>query len=422
MNDRPSGDHAASTYRRGGADGRLSAIHMWSRRCVTHSAAAYAWLAQTFNGLTWKRFGIFCVLVEFCALHRGPSIYAIAELFPALGHGRFPWMPVGALGLAKAFFHTFLAFVPVLLAAIAVENRGPRAGTAQILSLCIAVVVGQIIGLVLYAGATAYLYPDGFMKFGPMSDPAERWRVFGGVGIRFLVDSTMAAGFYFYLKRDTEMASALHQEQVEHEEVERENAEARLQVMQAQIEPHFLFNTLASVRRLYEVDRSSGRAMLQHLSRYLTASLPGMRESRPTLERELALALAYLSVQKIRMESRLTFDVDVPAALKAAVVPPMMVATLVENAVIHGLSPLSSGGHIRISAYAKSGKLVLEVADNGRGLQETWGGGVGLANIRARLNSAYGSNAYLNLTQGNHGGATATIELPLAAIHEAKAA
>ena len=150
------------------------------------------------------------------------------------------------------------------------------------------------------------------MKFGALSDPVQRWRVFGGTGIRSLVYSTMAVGFYFYLKRDTEIAAALHQEQVEHEDIERENAEARLQVMQAQIEPHFLFNTLASVRRLYEVDRASGRAMLRHLSRYLTASLPGMREPRPTLARELALALAYLNVQKIRMESRLTFDVEVP--------------------------------------------------------------------------------------------------------------
>ena len=116
---------------------------------VTQLAGACAWLAQTFYGLTWKRFGMFCLLVEFIALNHGPSIYAIAELFPALASGRFPWMPVGALGLAKGFFHEFLAFAPVLLAVIAVENRGPRAGTTRILWLCVAVVVGQIIGTFL---------------------------------------------------------------------------------------------------------------------------------------------------------------------------------------------------------------------------------------------------------------------------------
>jgi LytS/YehU family sensor histidine kinase len=193
-------------------------------------------------------------------------------------------------------------------------------------------------------------------------------------------------------------------------------------MMQAQIEPHFLFNTLASVRRLYQTDPGSGRAMLQHLSRYLTASLPIFRESRSTLGRELALATAYLSVQKIRMEARLAFDVDVPEGLRSAVVPPMMLATLVENAVNHGLSPLPDGGHIRISAHTGSGKLVVEVTDNGCGLQETWGVGVGLANIRARLQSAFGEEAELRLSERPEGGVTAAIELPLASPAVARAA
>ena len=389
---------------------------------VTQLAGACAWLAQTFYGLTWKRFGMFCLLVEFIALNHGPSIYAIAELFPALQSGRFPWMPVGALGLAKGFFHEFLAFAPVLLAVIAVENRGPRAGNdadsmamrrrgrrpdhrhvppRRCNPLSLPRRFHEVRGLERPRPKVA--------RFRRNGDPVSRLQYDGG---RLLLLSQAR-------HRDSRGATSGTSRA---RRIERENAEARLQVMQAQIEPHFLFNTLASVRRLYEVDRASGRAMLRHLSRYLTASLPGMREPRPTLARELALALAYLNVQKIRMESRLTFDVEVPKALEAAIVPPMMLATLVENAVIHGLSPLSSGGHIRISAHAELDKLLLEVADNGRGLQETWGGGVGLANIRTRLNSAFGSSAYLTLTQGRHGGVTATIALPLATIGEAKAA
>ncbi len=422
MNDPRSNDLAASPVRRdNGGGGRYSNHSSW-RVFGNYVAAARAWLTQTFNGLTWKRLGIFCLVVEFVALYQGPSINALRSGFPWLVPSIFPWMPVGAEGLAKAFIHMFLLFSPVFLAAIAVENRGPRRGKARIVSLCAAVVVGQILGTILYAIAIAWLYPKGFMRWGMLSDPIQRWGVLGGLGIRSLAFSTAAAGCYYFFKRDAEAAAAVHRETLEREDVKRENAEARLQVMQAQIEPHFLFNTLASVRRLYQIDRSSGRSMLRHLSRYLTSSLPEMRESRPTLERELALALAYLSVQKIRMESRLTFDVNVPKGLKDAIVPPMMLATLVENAVIHGVGPLSSGGHIGIIAYAESGKLFLEVTDNGCGLKETWGGGVGLANIRARLHSAFGSNAQLQLRQRREGGAIATITLPFAMGAEAKAA
>ena len=240
--------------------------------------------------------------------------------------------------------------------------------------------------------------------------------------MQLMAVSALATALYFFVKRDAESAEALHQESIAQEKSERESAEARMQVMQAQIEPHFLFNTLASVRRLYQTDRTAGRSMLQHLSRYLTSSLPRMRESRPTIERELALAIAYLNVQKIRMESRLTFAVDVPRALRGLVVPPMMIATLVENAVIHGLSPVPEGGRIRISASADSGKLILGVEDDGHGLQETWGGGVGLANIRARLASEFGGGAQLHLAQRSDGGVMATIELPLEAASEARAA
>jgi Histidine kinase len=424
MNDPRSNDLAASPLRRDNAGGRrYSNLAPW-RAFATYAAAAQAWLALTFKGITWKSFGVFCLVVEFVALYQGPAIAAVSGAFPSIfsGPSRFPWMPVGVEGLAKGFIHIFLAFVPVLFAVIAVENRGPRRGKARVLSLCAAVIVGQILGAILYAASIAWLYPKGFMRFGLLSDPVQRWGVFAGAGVRFLAFSTTAAGCYYFFKRDAEAAAALHRETLGREDVKRENAEARLQVMQAQIEPHFLFNTLASVRRLYQIDRSSGRSMLRHLSRYLTSSLPEMRESRPTLERELALALAYLSVQKIRMESRLTFDVNVPKTLKDAIVPPMMLATLVENAVIHGVGPLSSGGHIGIIAYAESGKLLLEVADNGGGLKETWGGGVGLANIRARLHSAFGSNAQLQLRQRHGGGAIATITLPLATGVDAKAA
>ena len=117
----------------------------------------------------------------------------------------------------------------------------------------------------------------------------------------------------------------------------------------------------------------------------------------PRWAARLALAVAYLNVQKIRMETRLAFDVDVPAALNDVVVPPMILATLVENAVVHGLGPMPEGGRIRIDARTAAGRLAVEVTDTGRGLQDEWGSGVGLANIRARLSSEFGDAASLNL-------------------------
>jgi LytS/YehU family sensor histidine kinase len=192
-------------------------------------------------------------------------------------------------------------------------------------------------------------------------------------------------------------------------------AEARLQVLQAQIEPHFLFNTLANVRRLYQTDLAAGRAMLDNLMRYLEVALPHMRAERSTVAGELSLVEAYLHVQRIRMGRRLTFRIDVPAPLHALEVPPMMLLTLVENAIKHGLNPLPEGGAIEIRARREGDRLRLDVTDDGRGFQATSGGGTGLANIRARLAAMHGDEASLTLTENEPHGVTATLELPATA-------
>ena len=389
------------------------------------AAAVRRWLARNFGALTWRVFGVFCLVVAVVGLSQPAAFYALFFDIRLPGvPGKFvPGMPTGIVGLAKAIATQFLLFTPVLIAVVAVESRRFRSERARVVALVAAMLVGQAVGALLWAIAHPIFYADGFFpRMGDRIRTVGALRYFGGMGVRSLAYSGAAIAFYYFVRKHAEAAATLHRAQLGHEEAEREGTEARLQVMQAQIEPHFLFNTLASVRRLYQVDRGSGRAMLQHLVRYLTASLPRMRESRSTLERELALALAYLNVQKIRMESRLTFEVDVPRPLAAHVVPPMMLATLVENAVIHGVSPVPDGGHIRITARADAGKLVLEVADNGAGLQENWGAGVGLSNIRARLASAFGQRARLKLSQRSGRGVTATIELPLAALAEVEAA
>ena len=328
-------------------------------------------------------------------------------------------MPRGLEGLAKAYLKVFLIYFPVLIAVVVSENRGPQHGKARLLSLAFAVVGGQAIGVLAGYWSIPVLYPNGYFPrtLGPMTDPVERLRHFGGWGLTYLATSVAATLLYLLIRWQADAARELHDAQIVRERARQENAEARLQVMQAQVEPHFLFNSLASVRRLYQTDAHAGHAMLDHFIDYLAASLPAMRESESTLKREVALAVAYLEVQKIRMESRLTFSVDVPRPLENVVIPPLMVATLVENAVMHGLSPLPAGGAITITVRDVGDKLAIRVADDGRGLVEkTWGGGVGLANVRARLRSTFGDRARLVLEQRDPRGVEAVIELPLSSL------
>jgi LytS/YehU family sensor histidine kinase len=130
--------------------------------------------------------------------------------------------------------------------------------------------------------------------------------------------------------------------------------------------------------------------------------------------------VAYLNVQKIRMGARLAVDVDVPRALHALPVPPMMLSTLAENAVIHGVGPMPGGGKVTISARRAGERLVVAVSDDGRGFQSTWGAGVGLANIRARLESEFGAAAALELRPDGERGVTASISLPAGAAGAAR--
>jgi sensor histidine kinase YesM len=189
--------------------------------------------------------------------------------------------------------------------------------------------------------------------------------------------------------------------------------EARLSALQAQIEPHFLFNTLANVKRLYETLPHQGREMLGSLISYLRAALPSMRQSGSTLSRELELANSFLTILKMRMGERLDFSINSDQALVQAAVPPMVLPTLVENAIKHGLSPLPEGGRIDITARREADDLIIEVRDNGAGFSAAGGSGVGLANTRSRLAALYGGRASLSLCSVEPRGVAALVRLPL---------
>jgi histidine kinase len=191
-------------------------------------------------------------------------------------------------------------------------------------------------------------------------------------------------------------------------------AEAQLQTLQAQVEPHFLFNTLAAVEHLAETDPPRAVIMLRHLIGFLRGSLPDMREQSTALGREVDLCQSYLAIMQIRMEDRLRVSIDVPESLRGLSFPPMMLQSLVENSIKHGLEPKPEGGAIAISARLQDARLRVTVADTGLGFAANAPQGIGLGNIRNRLKRLYGNAAALVLAPNAPAGAHVTIEIPYA--------
>ena len=219
-------------------------------------------------------------------------------------------------------------------------------------------------------------------------------------------------------KVQAEAKAAQATEVAESESLKRQVVEARMAAMQAQVEPHFLFNTLASIEHLIETDPPRAGKMQRNLIALLRASMPTMREANAQgtrdLGRELAMIRPYLEILKVRMEDRLQTEVRVSDGLLSAEFPPMMLQSLVENAIKHGLEPKADGGLLTVSAEIVHGNLAVTVADTGLGFGKsaTAGTGIGLSNIRERLALLYGNKASLVLSEPATGGTSVTITVP----------
>ena len=208
--------------------------------------------------------------------------------------------------------------------------------------------------------------------------------------------------------RDASQSAARLKAEAERERAARQGVQAELKLLQAQVEPHFLFNTLSNVRYLVQTGSPDALAMLDHLIKYLRNALPEIRSDGSTLGREAELARAYLEIMKLRMGGALEFAIEVPAALAQQPFPALMLITLVENAIKHGVAPVGKG-RVAVRAIETPGGVRLEVEDDGRGLVEPVGQGVGLANIRERLRALHGEHASLALQGAASGGTLATI-------------
>ena len=200
----------------------------------------------------------------------------------------------------------------------------------------------------------------------------------------------------------------------EEESLKRQLAEAKMAAMQAQVEPHFLFNTLASIDHLIETDPPRASQMQKNLIALLRAAMPAMRDKATSLGRELDVVRPYLEILKVRMGERLQGQVSVPEGLYSADFPPMMLQSLVENAIKHGLEPKAEGGALTVSAEVVHGKLAVTVADTGVGFGRapTAGTGTGLNNIRERLKLIYGDAAELRIAENTPTGTRVSIVVP----------
>jgi hypothetical protein len=248
------------------------------------------------------------------------------------------------------------------------------------------------------------------MHYGDSLMPLAMWWVLGSLLLKITYKGRIQA----------EAKAAVATETAEAESLRRQVLEARMAMMQAQVEPHFLFNTLASIDHLIEFDPKRASQMQRNLISLLRASMPSMRASdsglRP-LDLELAVVRPYLEILKVRMEERLTTEIAVPDGLLSAEFPPMMIQTLVENSIKHGLEPKAEGGHLAVTAEIRHGNLCVVVADTGLGFETaakgaTHGTGVGLANIRERLALLYGIKSSLTIANNPGGGTIVTITVP----------
>jgi sensor histidine kinase YesM len=225
------------------------------------------------------------------------------------------------------------------------------------------------------------------------------------------------ASYFFYSKARLRVSEEeIQQEKIKRLSSEKEALEANLRLLQAQVEPHFLFNTLSNILSLIDTNPANGKSMLADLIRYLRTSLSRTFPDQITLDREIDMIKAYLNIQKIRMGERLHFQVELPEAIREHPFPPMLLQPLVENAIKHGLEPKMEGGEITIQAAEEDDRIRIEVRDTGLGFSSFQGTGVGIGNVRERIQLLYGGKGRLILEENKPNGVRAIVEVPKHAV------
>ena len=306
------------------------------------------------------------------------------------------------LSARDGFFQNFIfsqciGFSIALINGLALARMRP--GMKRGAAFCVTLPASIVVGLTLafwFTGAGDWSQPYAFHSVL--------------IGLFFGVIASIT---FVLFERNEKLNLEVKQRQLNQIESEKREMEAQLKMLQAQIEPHFLFNTLANVSGLIGSDPDLAQRLLERLNDWLRLALARARSDSATLGDELDMLENYLQIMKVRFGARLRWNTDVTSDARHSPFPPMLLQPLVENAMCHGIEPKLGGGEIRLHATVSQGTLRIVVSDNGVGLNIASGIGTGLTNVRARLFALFGEAGKLTLENNAESGITATLELPI---------
>lgn len=277
-------------------------------------------------------------------------------------------------------------------------------GKLSIFLLVIAIIFGVLIGT-----SFAVFVTGGYLVL----DAEEGHWLLVSSFISSIIIGCIVAYYFYLIAKQKEMSNQLTLEQLKKAEYEKALTENNLKILQAQIEPHFLFNTLSNVIGLIEQRPDDAKKMLEHFTHYLRSSLSRTRESVTTLGDEIDIINAYLGIQKIRMEERLNYKITLDETLKDIPFPPLLIQPLVENSVRHGLESTLEGGEICVDVVYRENTLSITVSDTGKGADKLQSDGIGLKNIRERLLSIFQGKAEIEIRANKPQGLTTILHIPL---------
>ncbi len=304
------------------------------------------------------------------------------------------------LAMALLLTHVFTA--ALLQRLMPARVPGWLRQTLQVVAVALAAPLAAFIGAAVSAGGSVEVV---------LATPARMLGFLWIAAVALLLGLVVTTAALLREREHREAERAL-QHALEKTRLEKQALDARMHLLQAQIEPHFLFNTLANVQALVETGSVRAAPVLASLTAYLRAAMPRLQDGAPTLARELELVGAYLALMQMRMPDRLRFRIEVPGELQAARCPPLALLTLVENAVRHGIDPAEEGGEIEVGARAEGELMRLWVADTGVGMAATAAPGTGLDNLRQRLQAFFGETAALELSEAVPHGLRADLIFP----------